>query len=265
VGEDGVRDGVIIDAVLRAAQRILGRQRPLAPGRGLEPAREIGDIADRVNVWLGRAKGRIHSNGLAAVNLDRRPVQVKCRRVQADGETLTAGGIEAGARGVVVNEYLQSVTNPAVYAGGDSAASAEFRLTPVADLDGGVIAANLLKGNRRQPDYSVVPTVVFSIPPLAAVRLQEDTARARGLQFTVKHEDASDWYASRRIGNRFASYKVLVENETDRILGAHFFGPHADDVINLFALAMCAGVKATDVRHTLYAYPSVSGDISSMV
>ena len=184
---------------------------------------------------------------------------------EIDELDLTAGGVETGTRGVVVNDYLQSVSNPAVYAGGDSAATGGLRLTPVAGLDGELIAANLLEGNRRRPDYSVVPTVAFSIPPLAAVGLHEDAARARGLQFTVKHEDASDWYSSRRIGNRFASYKVLIEKETDRILGAHFFGPHADEVINLFALAMRAGVKASDVRNVVYAYPSVSGDISSMV
>jgi len=184
---------------------------------------------------------------------------------EVDDLELAAGGVESVARGVLVNDYLQSVSNPAVYAGGDSAATGGLRLTPVAGLDGEVIAANLLEGNRRRPDYSVVPTVVFSIPPLAAVGLHEDAARTRGLQFTVKHEDASDWYASRRIGNRFASYKVIIEKETDRILGAHFFGPHADEVINLFALAMRTGVKASEVRNVLYAYPSVSGDISYMV
>ena len=175
------------------------------------------------------------------------------------------GNVRAETRGVVVNEYLQSVSNPAVYAGGDSAASAGLPLTPVAGMDGEVIAANLLKGNQRKPDYSAVPTVVFSLPPLAAVGLREEVAKARGLRFTVKHEDTSDWYSSRRIGNAYASYKVLVDEEEDRILGAHVLGPHADDVINLFALAMRAGVKASAVRNALYAYPSASGDISYMV
>ncbi len=184
---------------------------------------------------------------------------------EIDDLDLARGDVQFDEHGVVVNDYLQSVSNPAVYAGGDSAASGGLRLTPVAGYDGAVIAANLLQGNHRRPDYSAVPTVVFSIPPLAALGLREDSAREQGLQFTVKHEDVSDWYASRRIGNRFASYKVLVEKETDRILGAHFLGPHADDVINLFALAMHAGVKASDVKHVLYAYPSVSGDISYMV
>jgi glutathione reductase (NADPH) len=132
-------------------------------------------------------------------------------------------------------------------------------------MDGEVMAANLLQGNQRKPDYDAIPTVVFSIPPLAAVGLREDVARTRGLRFTVKHEDTSDWYSSRRVGNPHSGYKVLIDEAADRILGAHIFGPHADDVINLFALAMRAGVTASAMRNALYAYPSVSGDVSSMV
>ncbi len=187
------------------------------------------------------------------------------RVAEIDELDLAKGNVTAGERGVAVNEYLQSVSNPAVYAGGDSAATDGLRLTPVAGMDGEVIAANLLEGNHRHPDYSVIPTIVFSLPPLAAVGLREEVAKARGLRFTVKHEDTSDWYSSRRIGNKYSAYKVLVDEEHDRILGAHIFGPHADDVINLFALAMRAGVKASDVRSVLYAYPSVSGDVSYMV
>jgi glutathione reductase (NADPH) len=184
---------------------------------------------------------------------------------EIDELDLAKGNVQAGTRGIIVNDYLQSVSNPAVYAGGDSAASNGLPLTPVAGMDGEVIAANLLHGNQRKPDYSVIPTVVFSIPPLAAVGLSEQAARDRGLKFTVKHEDTSDWYSSRRIGNKYSSFKVLVDEEGDRILGAHVFGPHADDVINLFALAMRSGVKASQVRSALYAYPSVSGDVSYMV
>jgi glutathione reductase (NADPH) len=135
----------------------------------------------------------------------------------------------------------------------------------VAGLDGKVIATNLVHGNHRKPGYSVIPTVVFSIPPLAAVGLREETARARGLKFTVKHEDTSGWYSSRRISSKYSSYKVLIEEEHDRILGAQVLGPTQMMSINLFALAMRLGAKASDVRDVGYAYPYVSGDVSSMV
>jgi len=173
--------------------------------------------------------------------------------------------VAAGDCGVVVNEYLQSVSNAAVYAGGDSAATGGLPLTPVAGLDGEVIAANLRDGNTRKPDYRVIPSVVFSIPPLASVGLNEETARAQGIEVTVKHEDTSDWYSSHRIANKYAGYKVLLEKASGRVLGAHVFGPHADDVINLFALAIRAGMAASDVRNVLDASPSVSGDITYMV
>jgi glutathione reductase (NADPH) len=184
---------------------------------------------------------------------------------EIDELDLANGNVEASEKGVVVNEYLQSVSNPAVYAAGDSAATDGVPLTPVAGLDGEVIVANLSHGNERKPDYTVIPTVVFSIPPLASVGLREETARARGVKFTVKHEDTSDWYSSRRVGNKHSSYKVLIEEATNHILGAHLLGPHADDVINLFALAMRLGAKASEIANVLYAYPSVSGDIVYMV
>ena len=184
---------------------------------------------------------------------------------EIDELDLAEGRVQVGMRGVIVNEYLQSVSNPAVYAGGDGAATDGLPLTPIAGLDGEVIAANLLHGNERKPDYRVIPTVVFSIPPLAAVGLGEDAARAQGLKFSVKHEDTSDWYSSRRVGNKYSSYKVLVDEETNRILGAHVFGPHADDVINLFALAMRVGARASEIGNVPYVYPSVSGDVAYMV
>ena len=58
---------------------------------------------------------------------------------------------------------------------------------------------------------------------------------------------------------------VNTGNVAGRILGAHVFGLHADDIINLFALASHAGMAASAVRNVSYAYPSVSGDIIYMV
>ncbi len=70
---------------------------------------------------------------------------------ELDDLDLDAAGVEREKRGVTVNEYLQSVSNPAVYAGGDAAASGPA-LTPKADHDAGVLVTNLLEGNRRGPE-----------------------------------------------------------------------------------------------------------------
>ncbi len=167
--------------------------------------------------------------------------------------------------GVKVNEFLQSVSNPAVYAAGDAAASGGPPLTPVADHDGAIVASNLLKGNHQKPNYAGIPTVVFSIPPLASVGLSEPEARERGLKFRVKKEMTSTWYSSRRVAEKYSGYKVMVEEGTDLILGAHLLGGEAGEVINIFALAIRSGIRATDLKHTIFSYPTHSSDLPYML
>ncbi|MGH7791379.1 MAG: FAD-dependent oxidoreductase, partial [Thermodesulfobacteriota bacterium] len=178
---------------------------------------------------------------------------------------LEKAGVEYEKKGVLVNEYLQSVSNPTVYAAGDAAASGGLPLTPVAAMEGHIVASNLLKGNHLTPDYTGVPTVVFTVPPLASVGLREETVRERGLRFRINHRDTSGWYSSRRVSMKYSGFKILVEEESDHILGAHLLGLHAEEVINIFAIAIRQGISAADLKKTPYAYPTSSSDISYMV
>jgi glutathione reductase (NADPH) len=177
---------------------------------------------------------------------------------------LAAAGIERGRPGIKVNEYLQSVSNPAVYAAGDAVAAGP-PLTPVAAHDGRVVAENLLNGNRRKPNYTGVPSVVFTVPPLAAVGLSEEAARSRNLRFRVHHEDTTQWYSSRRVAEACSGFKVLIEEETERILGAHVLGSQADELINLFAFAIRSGSRASDLLDTMFAYPTHASNVSYML
>src|SRR5262249_57223456 len=97
---------------------------------------------------------------------------------------LAAGGVATENGRVKLNEFLQSVSNPKVYAAGDAASSGP-PLTPVSSHDGKVVAQNLLDGNRHKPDYRGVPSVAFTIPPIAAVGLSEVEARAKGIKPTA--------------------------------------------------------------------------------
>ena len=173
---------------------------------------------------------------------------------------LDVGGVEYDASGVAVNAYLQSESNPAVYAAGDAAASGGPPVTPVAFHEGEVVAANLLNGNSREPNYAALPSVVFSQPPLAAVGLNEDEARGRGLALRVSAEDASTWQTARRLALPCYGYKFLIEEETQRILGAHLLGPRSDEAINTIALGMRAGLTATDLDEMVWAYPTMAAD-----
>jgi glutathione reductase (NADPH) len=178
---------------------------------------------------------------------------------------LDAAGIEWEKRGVRVNEFLQSVSIPAVYAAGDAAASGGPPLAPVASYEGLIVAANLLRGDHQRPNYLGIPSVVFTIPPLATVGLSEHGAREQNLKFRVQKEMTSTWYSSRRVAERYSGYKVLVEEGTDRILGGHILGSEAGEVINLFALAIRSGMRATDLKHMLFAYPTSGSNVTRML
>lgn len=182
-----------------------------------------------------------------------------------DDLDLDAAGIEWDRKGVKVDEYLQSVSNSAVYAAGDASASGGPPLTPVAGYEGHIVAANLLKGNHLKPDYRGIPSVVFTTPPLAGVGLDERAAREQGLRFRIKHENTSTWYSSRRVAETCSGFKVLIEESTDRILGAHLLGPDAGETINLFALAIRSGMSASALKEMIFAYPTHASDVTYML
>ena len=185
---------------------------------------------------------------------------------EIDGLDLDAGDIAHDLkRGVAVNEHLQSVSNPAVYAAGDSADTDGWPLTPVAVHEGLVAASNILKGNHKTPDYTGTPSVAFTIPALARVGLTEAEAEAQGYTFTVKQGDMSNWYTARRTNEPHAAYKVLTEEETGKLLGAHLLSNHAAETINLFALAMRQGLTARELKTGIFVHPAASSDVSYML
>jgi len=177
---------------------------------------------------------------------------------------LAAGGVETENGRVKLNEFLQSTSNPKVYAAGDAAGSGP-PLTPVSAHDGKVVAQNLLHGNRHRPDYRGVPSVAFTIPPIAAVGLSEVEARAKGIKFRMHSEKVPDWYTALRLNEPVYGFKTLVEEDSDRILGAHLVGPHAEEVINLFALAIRHGLTTDDLKGTMFAYPTGASDVGYMI
>lgn len=178
---------------------------------------------------------------------------------------LDSAGIDCNDHGrLKLNEFLQSVSNPAVYAAGDAAANGP-PLTPVSSHDAKMVAGNILEGNKYRPDYRAVPSVAFTIPPIASVGISEEEARTKGLNFRVQSEKASTWYTARRLAEPVYGYKVLVDKDTDLILGAHLVGPHVDEVINVLGLAMRHGLTAEAIKSTMFAYPTGASDLGYML
>ncbi len=138
-------------------------------------------------------------------------------------------------------------------------------LTPVSSHDAKIVAANLLEGNHARPDYRGVPSVAFTLPPIAAVGMSQEEARAQGRKFRTKSQKASSWFTARQAAEPVYGYKVLVEEDTELVLGAHLVGPHVDEVINLFALAIRHGLTAANLKATMFAYPTGASDIGYML
>ncbi|WP_416877317.1 dihydrolipoyl dehydrogenase family protein [Litorimonas sp.] len=182
-----------------------------------------------------------------------------------DNLDLDKAGIEFGTHGVAVNDYLQSKSNPAVYAAGDAADTKGLPLTPVAVFEGKVAASNMMRGNHIKPDYNGVPTVVFTIPELARVGMTEEEAKAAGYKLRIATNDTSNWYSNLRIGETCAATKVIIDDETDKILGAHLLGPEYAEIINFFSLAIRLQLTASDLKKMVSAYPSVGSDLGSML
>jgi glutathione reductase (NADPH) len=164
--------------------------------------------------------------------------------------------------GVMVDAHFRSTTNAHVWAAGDVAASSQPALTPVSSAHADVVAANVLHGPRETVDLTEIPTVVFAIPPLAAVGLGEAAAKKRGLKVRVHTADTSGWYSTRSLGASHSMTKVIVDAESDQVLGAHLLGPHAPDLVNVFAVAIRGRVSAAALRATTFAYPTAASDVS---
>jgi len=172
-----------------------------------------------------------------------------------DGLNLEAAGVETGPRGIKVDEYMRSVSNPRVWGAGDCAEPGH-PLTPVAALQADTVARNILEEGSARSDLSGTAGAVFTHPVLACAGLLEEQARERGYDFKVYEGDAAKWPEHQRIGMAHAGYRILVERGTGRILGAHYLGAHAEEVVNVFGLAIRHNLTREDLLAQPWSYPS---------
>jgi len=183
-----------------------------------------------------------------------------------DDLDLEAADIATSPRGILVKPSMRSVSNPSVSAAGDCADTPAPELTPVSAREARVAYKNLIAGEEaREVRYPPIPSVVFTVPPLAAVGMLEAEAREAGVDIAVHHRRTEGWYSSLRVAEPHTAFKVLVERGAGRIVGAHVMGPGAEEQINLFAMAMGAGMTANELKGVVFAYPSFASDMASMV
>ena len=178
---------------------------------------------------------------------------------------LEKAGISFSKKGIEVNEYLQSTTNANIYAAGDAADSRGLPLTPVAVLEGHVVASNIIKGNKKKVSYPPMPSVVFTLPTMATVGLLEGEAKEKGYDINVNFEKVDNWFNARRLNVDEYAYKTIIDKNNNTILGAHLIGPHCEETINLFAMAIKTKMTISDLRTMIFSYPTMASDLTYML
>lgn len=179
---------------------------------------------------------------------------------------LEKGNVEFSKKGITVNEHLQSPSNKNVYACGDVAASEGLPLTPLASQEARIVTANILNKNRAKTvDFPPQPSVVFTLPNLASVGLNEKQAKERGYDFHVSMKNVPEWFNSKRINDDYYAFKTIVDKKSGLVLGAHLVSSEASEMINMFVMAMCGKLDCETLKGMIFSYPSWAGDIKSML
>ena len=240
-------DRDLVSMLLKATEELGIQVLTGAPVQGIE---KIGNVL------------RLHANN---TTYDAITVIHGAGRVPDLGDLdLQNGNVVYDTKGVVVNEFLQSVSNQAVYVAGDAHAQG-IQLTTVAEKEGETVAENILNHNTKKPDYRVVPSVVFTLPGLASVGMREEEAKKAGIAYRVHHVDTSKKHISWRHGFRYSAFKILEEIPSGRLLGAHLLGHAVDEIINVFSLAIRNNLRIADLKDAVWTFPSVMYDTVSRI
>jgi len=168
---------------------------------------------------------------------------------------LDAAGVRHDGIRIEVDEFLRSTSNPSIWVAGDALVHSA-QLSPVATYEGRTVGQNIVNGPHKRPDYSALPSAVYTVPALATVGLSEAEARDNGLDVEVTTADMSGWFATRTYAETLAWSKVVVDRSTDQIVGAHLIGHSGEELIHLFALAMRHGIPASELKGDLFAFPT---------
>ena len=184
------------------------------------------------------------------------------RTPNTDGVGLEKAGVELDPTGaVVVDEYSRtSVTN--IYAVGDVTHRMQF--TPVAIREGTAFVETVFGGNPTAVDYHNVPVAVFGNPEVGVVGLTEEEARERYPSLDIYR--ASVKPLPNRVAGRDERMliKLIVDAETDRLLGCHLVGPEAGEMVQLMAIAIRMGATKADIDRTMALHPTLAEEIVLM-
>lgn len=185
------------------------------------------------------------------------------RRPMLDNLGLENTTVELDERGYVRVDAQYQSTEPSILAIGDMIG--RVQLTPVALAEGMAVARRLFKPEEYRPvDYQLIPTAVFSLPNIGTVGLSEEQARAAGHNLKVFESRFKPMQLSFSDSQQKTLMKLLVDADTDRILGCHMVGPDAGEIIQGIAVAMKAGATKRHFDDTMGIHPTAAEEFVTM-
>ncbi|KAB7648491.1 glutathione-disulfide reductase [Polymorphobacter fuscus] len=184
------------------------------------------------------------------------------RRPNVEGLGLEAAGVALSETGAIQVDADSQTSVPHIYAVGD--VTDRIQLTPIAIREGHAVADRLFGTRDWRVDYSVVPSAVFSNPPLGSVGMTE--AQAKNAYGTVKIF-TSDFRPMRNVlanRNERALYKLVVAAASDKVVGAHMIGPDSPEILQAVAIAIKAGLTKAQFDDTVALHPTMSEELVLM-
>ena len=212
----------------------------------------------------GVQKVDVKEDSVAATLSDGRTIEAEKvlvsigRAVNSRDVGLETIGVKTGNRGeILVNEKMETNVE-GIYAVGDVVGG--IMLAHLASREGLVAAENAVGGNALMK-YDVVPAAIFTSPEIASVGLREHQVKEKNITYKVGRFQFRALGKAHAMGEIAGLFKIISEEATDKILGAHIIGPHASDLIHEVAVAMEGGLTAKDIAHTIHAHPTLAEGI----
>ena len=174
---------------------------------------------------------------------------------------LAAVGVDVNAKGVVVNDRLQT-TNANIFAAGD--VCSRFQFTHAADFQARIVIQNSLFRGRKRASSLVIPWCTYTSPELAHVGLLPEAARAQGIEVDTYTQPLEDVDRAILDGAEAGFVRVHVRTGTDRIVGATVVAEHAGDLVSELTLAMTHGLGLSKIGSTIHPYPTQADAIRKL-
>lgn len=206
---------------------------------------------------------------LAATLKDGRVLEADCvfyatgRRPQLDNLGLETVSVDLDERGYIKVDEAYRTSEPSIHAIGD--VIGKVQLTPVALAEGMALARKLFRPEEFRPvDYKLIPTAVFSLPNIGTVGLTEDEARSAGHKVKVFESRFRPMKLTLTDCQERTLMKLIVDADTDKVLGCHMVGPEAGEILQGIAIALKAGATKRVFDDTIGIHPTAAEEFVTL-